>query len=127
MRRYLAVLTAASISAACATGTQTTIGSDIAATVTQATAQSYLDRYAREYQRLATASSEAQWASNTRIVEGDSTNAVRTRAADEALNAFVGSTQNISTIRTFLKAESAITPIQSLHSLTRPTCASYLR
>ena len=112
MRPYLAVLTAVLISAACATGTQTTIGSDVAATVTQATARSYLDRYAREYQRLATASSEAQWASNTRIVEGDSTNAVRTRAADEALNAFVGSTQNISTIRTFLKAESVITPIQ---------------
>ena len=113
MRRYLTVLTAASISAACATGTPaSTIGSDIAATVTQATAQAYLDTYSREYQRLATASSEAQWASNTRIVKDDSTNAVRTRAADGALNAFVGSTQNISTIRTFLKAESVITPIQ---------------
>ncbi len=113
MRRYLAVLTAASISAACATGTQTsTIGTEIAATVTQATVQAYLDTYATQYQRLYTPSSEAQWASNTHIVEGDKTNAVRTRAADEALNAFVGSTQNISTIRTFLKAERVITPIQ---------------
>lgn len=113
MRRYLALFTAATVTAACATGTQSgTTGADVGAAVTQAAAQAYLDNYAREYQRLVTASSEAQWASNTHIVQGDSTNAVRTRAADEALNAFVGSTQNINTIRTFLKAGSVITPIQ---------------
>lgn len=113
MRRHLALLTAAAVTAACATATQSgTIGAGIGATVTQAAAQAYLDSYAGEYQRLITASSEAQWASNTRIVEGDSTNSVRTRAADEALNSFVGSTQNINTIRTFLKADGVITPIQ---------------
>ena len=98
---------------ACASQTQSnTIGEGIAMSVTQAVVKSYLDSYAREYQRLSTESSEAQWASNTRIVAGDSTNAVRTKAADEALNRFVGSTENINRIRTFLKAESVLTPIQ---------------
>ncbi|MDQ3244131.1 MAG: M2 family metallopeptidase [Gemmatimonadota bacterium] len=113
MRRYLAAAAAATILAGCASNSQSnTVGQEIATTVTQSVVQSYLDNYATEYQRLATASSEAQWASNTRIVEGDSTNAVRTRAADEALNRFVGSTENINRIRTFLKAERVITPIQ---------------
>lgn len=112
MKRYLAALAGASILVACASGTQSGTGAGIAGEVTQAAVQGYLDSYAREYQRLYTASSEAQWASNTRIVEGDSTNAIRTRAADEALNAFVGSTQNINTIRAFLAASSVITPLQ---------------
>jgi peptidyl-dipeptidase A len=112
MRRILAALAAATLISACSTSTQSGIGSEIAGEVTQAAVQAYIDSYATEYQKLYTASSEAQWASNTRIVEGDSTNAVRTRAADEALNAFVGSTQNINTIRTFLRASSVITPLQ---------------
>ena len=109
MRRILAGLVAATVLSACATSTQT---GAVAGTVTQAAVQAYLDSYATEYQRLYAASSEAQWASNTRIVEGDSTNAVRQRAADEALNAFVGSTQNINTIRGFLAAASVVTPLQ---------------
>src|SRR5687767_5248811 len=113
MRHFLAALTAASLLSACASGTRTnTVGTEIAGAVTREAVQAYLDSYEKEFQRLYTASSEAQWASNTRIVEGDSTNAVRTRAADEALNAFVGSTQNINTIRTFLRASSVITPLQ---------------
>ena len=113
MRRILAAITAASVLSACASSTASTdIATGIAADVTQAAVQSYLDSYEKEYQKLYTASSEAQWASNTHIVEGDSTNAVRTRAADEALNAFVGSTENINRIRTFLRASSVITPLQ---------------
>ena len=109
MRRILAGLVAATVLSACATSTQT---GAVAGTVTQAAVQAYLDSYATEYQRLYAASSEAQWASNTRIVEGDSANAVRQRSADEALNAFVGSTQNINTIRGFLAAASVVTPLQ---------------
>ena len=44
----------------------------------------FLRSYESEYQRLSYEWSEADWASNTHIVEGDSTNAVRTRAAHEA-------------------------------------------
>ncbi len=109
MRRFLAGILAATVLSACATSTQT---GSVAGTVTQATVQAYLDSYEKEYQRLYVASSEAQWASNTRIVEGDATNGARQRAADEALNAFVGSSQNIATIRGFLAAGEVLTPIQ---------------
>lgn len=108
MRRFLAGLCATAILSACASST----GTGVTGTVTQAAVQSYLGSYSREYQRLYAASSEAQWAANTRIVEGDSTNAIRQRAAEEALNAFVGSTQNIATIRGFLAAGEVLTPIQ---------------
>ena len=72
----------------------------------------YLASYAREYQRLSYASSEAEWASNTRIVEGDSSNAVRTRKANEALARFVGSAENISKIQRFLSQKGQLTPLQ---------------
>jgi peptidyl-dipeptidase A len=73
-----------------------------------AAAQSYLDGYTRTYLRLAAASSEAQWASNTRIVEGDDTNAKRTQAADEALAAFTGSVENIEAARSFLERRAEL-------------------
>lgn len=108
MRQLVAGLCATAILSACASST----GTGVTGSVTQAAVQSYLDSYSREYQRLYAASSETQWAANTRIVEGDSTNAIRQRAAAEALNAFVGSTQNIATIRGFLAAADVVTPIQ---------------
>jgi peptidyl-dipeptidase A len=73
----------------------------------------YLANYAREYRRLYYGSSLAEWESNTRIVEGDSTNAVRTRRANEALAAFVGSTDNISRINGFLKQRDRLTPLHA--------------
>ncbi len=106
MRRIFAALVSAALFSSCTTATQT------AGTVSQAAVQTYLDSYAIEYQRLYAVSAEAQWAANTRIVEGDSTNALRQRAAEEALNAFVGSTRNITTIRGFLAAGNALTPLQ---------------
>jgi peptidyl-dipeptidase A len=110
MLRYLAAISAAVMLTGCASSGTTP--SEVAGSVTQAAVQAYLDSYEREYQKLYAASSEAQWASNTRIVEGDSTNAVRQRAADEAFNAFVGSTENINRIRAFLAAGSVLTPLQ---------------
>lgn len=74
--------------------------------------QSFLDGYSREYQRLNTASALAEWESNTRIVEGDSSNAVRTRQANEALAKFVGSNENIEKIRGFLKDRDRLSPLQ---------------
>ena len=63
---------------------------------------SYLSEYGREFQRLSHESGLAEWESNTRIVEGDSTNSVRTRQANEALARFVGSNENISRIQGYL-------------------------
>jgi peptidyl-dipeptidase A len=72
----------------------------------------YLASYAREYQRLYYGSSLAEWESNTRIVEGDSSNAVRTRRANEALAAFVGSNENIARIKGFLEHRDRLSPLQ---------------
>ncbi|MDF3053530.1 MAG: peptidase, partial [Geminicoccaceae bacterium] len=73
----------------------------------------YLSDYAQQYQRLSHESNLAEWASNTRIVEGDSSNAVRTRRANEALARFVGSNQNIARIRGYLKERDRLTPLQA--------------
>lgn len=103
----LSLLTAGS----CAQVAQTaaTVASTV---VTQADVQAYLDSYADEFQRLYYASALAEWASNTRIVEGDSTNARRTKAANEAYAAFVGSVANIERIRGYLAQKDKLTPIQ---------------
>jgi peptidyl-dipeptidase A len=72
----------------------------------------FLVGYQDEYQRLYTESSEAQWASNTRIVAGDTINAARTKRAQEALAGFVGSVENIERIRAFLARRDALNPRQ---------------
>jgi peptidyl-dipeptidase A len=76
------------------------------------TLSTYLQQYEREYQRLYYEASLAEWESNTHIVEGDSTNAVRTRRAKEGLATFVGSVENIERIRAFLARKSDLTPLQ---------------
>ena len=68
--------------------------------------------YSITYQDLYTKSAEAEWASNTNIVEGDSTNAVATRKANEAFAAFTGSAENIDQARTFLEQKSHLTDLQ---------------
>jgi peptidyl-dipeptidase A len=78
----------------------------------EAEVQHYLDGYNVRYQELSTASNEAQWASNTHIVEGDDTNAKRTQVADEALAAFTGSTENIETARKFLARRDELGDLQ---------------
>lgn len=75
--------------------------------------EAYLASYDSTYRRLYAASSDAEWASNTRIVPGDSTNALRTRAANEALASFVGSSENIARIRGFLANRASLTPLQA--------------
>lgn len=74
--------------------------------------ESYLRDYAQTYQRLSYASQQAEWASNTRIVAGDSSNAVRTKAANERLARFVGSVANIDRIRGYLGKRERLTPLQ---------------
>ena len=72
----------------------------------------YLADYGKEYQRLTHESALAEWESNTRIVEGDSTNTVRTRRANEALARFVGSNENIGRIRGYLQERDRLSPLQ---------------
>jgi peptidyl-dipeptidase A len=72
----------------------------------------YLSQYQTTYQRFYYESAEAEWASNTRIVPGDTTNAARTRRAKEALAQFVGSVENIERIRGFLAQRDRLDPVQ---------------
>jgi peptidyl-dipeptidase A len=78
----------------------------------QSEVQSYLDDYMSQYQKLYYASSLAEWNSNTKIVEGDTTNAYETRMANEALAAFTGSTENIDKARGYLAQKDRLTPLQ---------------
>lgn len=110
----LAVVLVAFASGGCAQVARVaeTATSAAATVITQADAQAYLDSYADEFQRLYYASALAEWASNTHIVEGDSTNARRTKAANEAYASFVGSVANIERIRGYLAQKDKLTPIQ---------------
>lgn len=74
-------------------------------------AQAFIDSYSKQYQTLYYTSSQAEWESNTRIVEGDSTNALRTKAANEALADFTGSEENIHKTRELLK-KTDLSPLQ---------------
>ncbi len=76
-----------------------------------AKAQAFLDSYTKEFQALYYTSSQAEWESNTHIVEGDSTNAVRTKAANEAFADFTGSEENINKTKKFLR-KTDLSPIQ---------------
>jgi len=72
----------------------------------------FISDYEREYQRLYYDWNLAEWASNTHIVEGDTTNAARTKAAHEAWVSFVGSTENIEKVRGYLQHRDELEPIQ---------------
>ncbi len=72
----------------------------------------YLAGYGKEYQRLSYESALAEWESNTRIVQGDSSNAIRTRRANEALARFVGSNENVARIRGYLNHPDRLNPLQ---------------
>jgi peptidyl-dipeptidase A len=87
--------------------------SGAAGSVSNKELDTYLSTYGAEYQRLTYQSQLAEWESNTRIVEGDSSNAIRTRQANEALARFVGSNANIATIRGYLKDRGRLTPLQT--------------
>ena len=76
-------------------------------------ADAFLTAYESQLQQLYYEWSEADWASNTHIVEGDTTNGARTRRAREAFVRFAGSTENIDTIRTYLEMRGRLSPLQA--------------
>ena len=71
-------------------------------------AQRFIDEYTEVYQKLNYEAREARWASNTKIIEGDETNAQRTRQASEKLAKFTGSIEVIEKCRAFLKDKEKI-------------------
>lgn len=74
--------------------------------------EDYIDDYSLTFQQLYYESQKAEWASNTKIIEGDSTNAIHTRQANEALANFTGSIDNIEKIQNFLKSRDKLLPMQ---------------
>ena len=76
-------------------------------------AQKFIDVYTIEFMNLSTASSEAQWAANTKIVEGDSTNAKEVERTGEAYAAFTGSKENIEKAQGLLKDRTNLSELQA--------------
>lgn len=87
-----------------------TMAADTAAI--RAEAQSFLDAYTETYVKLYTASSEAEWQANIKIVEGDTTRAAAAIAAKNNMAAFTGSVENIEAARKYLATADLLTPIQ---------------
>lgn len=108
-RVLTAVLALAVLTAGAANTSTATPPADI-----RAEAQQFLDAYTAKSTELSYAYQLADWQSNTRIVEGDDTNAKATTAALEALTKFTGSRANIEAATGFLKQRKALSPVQVL-------------
>lgn len=77
-----------------------------------AEAQAFLDEYTAEFLDLYYAWNLADWESNTKIVEGDETNAQRTEEANAAYATFTGSTDVIEKARGFLESKDQLEDLQ---------------
>ncbi|MFD2515554.1 M2 family metallopeptidase [Pontibacter locisalis] len=110
----LSGLTAAILFSSCSSQKTETAGMEqtVEMTAVQQEAQTFLDNYSQTFKDLYTKSAEAEWSSNTKIVEGDTTNAAATRRANEAFAAFTGSTENINTAKAMLEKKDQLTPLQ---------------
>jgi len=75
-------------------------------------AQSFLDSFHTGYLDKLYKYSEAQWLSNTRIVEGDSTNAINERKAGEEYSDFLGSESLIQRVKSHLEGRDNLTDLQ---------------
>jgi peptidyl-dipeptidase A len=78
----------------------------------QQQAQSYLNSYNAEYQRLSIVANEASWKSNTYIVEGDTATKNATNRSSEAIAVFTGSNANIDSAKKYLAVKEQLTEIQ---------------
>ena len=81
-------------------------------TALQKEVQMYLDEYSNTYQLLSLESSEAEWKSNTMIIEGDSTNAMESQKLREAYAKFTGSTENITKSKKYLEQKNRLSDLQ---------------
>ncbi len=74
--------------------------------------QRFIDDYTSKYLDLYKVSSEAEWASNTLIIEGVQTIDAVTKLANQAMSRHTGSVEVIEQARAFLKQPERLTPIQ---------------
>ena len=78
----------------------------------QDSVQAYIDQYSTTYKKLSTVANEAQWQSNIRIIEGDSTNAKASNKAQQEMADFTGSTENIEMVQKYLAQKDKLTELQ---------------
>ncbi|MES2593357.1 MAG: M2 family metallopeptidase [Bacteroidota bacterium] len=78
----------------------------------QDSVQTYLNDYNKKYQELNIIGNEASWLTQTRIIEGDSTNAIANNKAQEALAEYTGSTAIIEFATKYLVEQDKLTPLQ---------------
>lgn len=78
----------------------------------KAEAQAFIDGYTKKFLELYYTTSQAEWRSNTYIVEGDETNAKATQAAQAAMAAFTGSAEVIAKTRGFLAKKAELSDLQ---------------
>lgn len=74
--------------------------------------QTFLNDYNKRYQELNIVANETSWLTQTRIVEGDSSNAIANNKAQEAFAEFSGSSSNIENATKFLKQQDKLTELQ---------------
>jgi len=79
----------------------------------QQEAQQFLDSFNISYEKVATAYNEAQWQSQIKITEGDSTNAMNERKAGDAYAAFLGDSLLINKVSYFLQNDKDLTELQT--------------
>jgi len=74
--------------------------------------QGFIDSYTAEFLVLQYTAAEAEWISNTIIVDGDDSNSRATRKANEEMAAFTGSVENINKTKEFLSKKDMLTVLQ---------------
>ena len=110
MKKIFILLSAAALIYSCGNNKNNNDGNSNKAV--QDSVQTYLDAYSKKYQELTIISNEADWKSNTHIVEGDTTNATALNKAQEEEAKFTGSTENIETAKKYLAQTDKLTELQ---------------
>lgn len=75
-------------------------------------AQNFLNQYSKTYKDLYYKSSKAEWAANTKIIDGDTLNAFNVQKTGEAFANFTGSKEVIKKTREFLELKEALNQTQ---------------
>jgi peptidyl-dipeptidase A len=110
MKKHLFLLSSAVIFySACTNNTKTEGTSN---SLLQDSVQAYIDQYSETFKQLSTVSNEAQWQSNIRIIDGDSTNAIASNRAQEQMADFTGNITNIQLVQRYLAQKDLLTPLQ---------------
>jgi peptidyl-dipeptidase A len=105
---FAALILTACLAVSCGDATE----QKAATSAEQTAAQQFIDGYASRYVQFYSRSSDAQWAANLEIKEGDSSKTIAAREADEAMAVFTGSKENIEQARKFMEQKDKLTELQ---------------